>query len=182
MSDFDSLNSAEFSYEKKGEGKNKLYRILLICSYVLFVIVFFLACYLSKLVPAFALAPVLLWILIFFTWRLVSYDMYFEFSTGTLTLGKVRVRKSGRRRTPLLSIPVKSAKEIAPFDASVVISPSEKLYDFSASATSDKRIFIRFEKNGEPSVAVFEGTARIGKLLSSYSENAHDLKGKEFHG
>ncbi len=182
MSDFDSLNSAEFSYEKKGEGKNKLYRILLICGYVLFVIAYFLACYLSKLIPAFAVAPIFLWILIFFTWRLVSYDMYFEFQSGTLTLGKVRVRKSGRKRTPLLSITVKNAKEIAPFDASVSLDATEKLYDFSASPTSDKRIFIRFEKDGAPAVAIFEGTARLGKLLSSYSENAHDLKGKEFHG
>ena len=182
MSDFDSLNSAEFSYEKKGEGKNKLYRILLVIGYVLFVVVFFLACYLSKLIPVFAVAPIFLWIVIFFTWRLVSYDMYVEFASGTLTLGRVRVRKSGRKRTPFLSIPMKSAKEIAPFDSSVLISPSEKLYDFSASPSSDKRIFIRFEKDGAPSVAIFEGTARLGKLLSSYSEIAHDLKGKNFHG
>jgi len=41
---------------------------------------------------------------------------------------------------------------------------------------------VRFEKNGEKSIAIFEGTARLGKLLTSYSENAHDLKGKDFHG
>ena len=182
MSDFDSLNSADFSYEKKGEGKNKLLRALLICGYVLFMIVFFLACYLSKLIPVFALSPLFLWMLIFFTWRLVSYDMYFEFSSGVLTLGRVRIRKSGAKRTPQLSISAKSAKEIAPFDASVSIGADEKLYDFSASPSSDKRIFIRFEKDGAPSIAIFEGTARIGKLLAAYSEIAHDLKGKDFHG
>ena len=181
MADFDSLNSAEFSYEKKGEGKNKLYRILLIVGYVLFVIAFFLACYVSKLIPAFAVAPVFLWILIFFTWRLVSYDMYVEFHSGSLTLGRVRVRKSGSKRTPLLTVAAKSAEEIAPFDSTVSLE-GVKVYDFSASPTSDKRIFIRFTKDGEKSVAIFEGTARIAKLLSSYSESAHDLKGKDFHG
>jgi len=181
MAEFDSLNSAEFSYEKKGEGKNKLYRILLIIGYVLFVIVFFLACYLSKLIPAFAVAPIFLWMLIFFTWRLVKYDMYVEFQKGSLTLGRIKVRKSGTKRTPLLIVPVKSAEEIAPFDSSVSLEGS-KVYDFSESPTSDKRIFIRFEKNGEKSIAIFEGTARLGKLLTSYSENAHDLKGKDFHG
>ena len=145
-------------------------------------LVFFLACYVSKLIPVFAVAPIFTWILVFFTWRLVSYDMYFEFSTGVLTLGRVRVRKSGAKRTPFVSIPVKNAKEIAPFDASVSLDATEKLYDFSASPTSNKRIFIRFEKDGAPAVAIFEGTARIAKLLSAYSDIAHDLKGKTFHG
>ena len=181
MAEFDSLNSAEFSYEKKGEGKNKLYRALLIIGYVLFVIGFFVACYVSHLYVAFAIAPVFTWILVFFTWRLVSYDMYVEFQAATLTIGKVRVRKSGKRKVPYVSIPVKSAEEIAPYDATVSLE-GLKLYDFSESPTSDKRIFIRFEKNGERSIAIFEGTARLAKLLSSYSEKAHDLKGRDFHG
>ena len=181
MAEFDSLNSAEFSYEKKGEGKNKLYRILLIIGYVLFVIVFFLACYLSKLIPAFAVAPIFLWMLIFFTWRLVKYDMYIEFQSGSLTLGRVKVRKSGTKRTPLLTVSVKSAEEVAPYSSAVSLE-GLKVYDFSESPFSDKRIFIRFMKDGEKSVAIFEGTARLGKLLASYSENAHDLKGKDFHG
>ena len=181
MAEFDSLNSAEFSYEKKGEGKNKLFRILLICGYVLFVIVYFLACYLTKLIPAFAVAPIFLWMLIFFTWRLVKYDMYAEFQSGTLTLGKVRIRKSGAKRTPILIIAVKSAEEIAPYDSTVSLEGAT-LYDFSESPSSDKRIFIRFVKDGAPAVAIFEGTARLGKLLTAYSEKAHDLKGKDFHG
>ncbi len=182
MSDFDSLNQAEFSYEKKSVGKNKLYRILLIIGYVLFVILFFLACYLSKLIPVFALSPIFTWMLVFFTWRYVSYDMYFEFAAGVLMLGTVRVRKSGRTKKPRLFISVKDALEIAPYDPASAPKDVEKAYDFSESPTSDKRIFILFEKDGVRSLAIFEGTARIARLLSSFSKNAHDLKNNEFHG
>lgn len=182
MSDMDSPNYAEFSYEKKGEGKNKLLRILLIIGYFLFAVLFFLACYLSGLIPVFAVAPIFVWMLVFFTWRLVSYDMYFEFQSGTLTLGKIRVRKSGRLKKPMLTVTVKDAEEIAPFDSSVSFAENTKIYDFSSSPSSASRIFIRFKKDSAPAVAIFEATARIGKLLTSFCPNAHDLKGKDFHG
>ena len=178
----DSPNYAEFSYEKKSVGKNKLYRMLLIVSYVLFAILFFVVCYLSGLIPVFAIAPIFVWMLVFFTWRLVSYDMYFEFRSGTLTLGKIRVRKSGRLKKPMLTVTVKDAEEIAPFDTTVALGKDVAVYDFSESPVSEKRIFIRFTQSGAPAVAIFEGTARLGKLLTSFCPNAHDLKGKDFHG
>lgn len=181
MSDFESLNSAEFSYEKKGEGRVLLFRILLIVGYVLFLVAFFLFCYLTKLIPLFAVAPVFLWIVIFFTWRLVSYDLYFEFQSGMLTLGTFRTRKGERIKKVKLTLAVQSATEIAPYTKDVIFD-GETVYDFSAAPSSDKRIFIRFAQNGKPCVAIFEGTARIGKLLTSFCPNAHDLKGKDFHG
>ena len=181
MSDMDSPNYAEFSYEKKSEGKNKLCRMLLVVGYILFTVLFFLVCYLTKLIPVFAVAPIFVWMLVFFTWRLVSYDMYFEFRSGTLTLGRIRVRKSGRLKKPMLTVKVKDAEEIAPFD-STVSTDGAKVYEFSESSTSQSRIFVRFTENGAPALAIFEGTARLGKLLTSFCPNAHDLKGKEFHG
>ena len=68
MNEYDSPNYASFSYQKKNEGTVKLKRSLMVLGYVLYLVVFFLACYLSKLIPVFALAPLTLWIIIFFTW------------------------------------------------------------------------------------------------------------------
>ncbi len=182
MNDFDPPNYAEFSYEKKSEGKNKLSRILLVLGYIAFISLFFLVCYLTRLIPVFAVAPIFLWMLIFFTWRLVSYDMYFEFKSGTLSLGRVKEKKTGRIKKELLSLSVQNAREICPYTKDLSLAKEKRVYDFSSAPSSDKCILIRFDQGGTPCAVIFEGTARIGRLLTAFSPNAHDLKGKDFHG
>ena len=182
MNEYDSPNYASYSYEKKNVGKVRLYRTLMIVGYVLYTLVFFLICYASGFIPVFAVAPVTLWIIIFFTWRLVAYDVYFEFKSGMLELGHVKVTKSGRVQSPKLSIHVKEATFAAPLSGNEAFLEGNKLYDFSESPTSENRILIIFENDGKSCAAVFEGTAKIANLLSSFCPKAKDLKGKIFHG
>jgi len=78
MNEFDSPNYTEFSYEAKAEGKIKIMRILAIIGYVAFVAAYFLVCYITRVIPAFAIAPIFTWILIFFTWSLVKFDYISE--------------------------------------------------------------------------------------------------------
>ena len=158
MNEYDSPNYAEFTYEKKNEGKVRLARNLMICGYVLYLVVFFLACYLSRVIPVFALAPLTLWIIIFFTWKLVKYDCYFEFKAGMLELGTVKVNKKGdRRKNQLVSIHVKEAISATLYDPkSDDLKTVEKVYDLSESQHSDKRILIIFEKDGKRQAAIFD--------------------------
>ena len=173
----------EYSYERKSEGKYLIYKILMIIGYALFVGGFFILCYFTRIIPLFALAPFLLWIIVFFTWKYVSYDCYYEFKAGMLELGNIKVSKSGRRKTPILNIHVKDALYIAPYDeSSERISDIKKIYDFSESQTSPHRIAMIFERNGQVCATVFEGTAKIAKLLSSFCQNAKNLKDRTFHG
>ena len=184
MNEFDSPNYAEFSYEVKNEGKVKAMRMLAIAGYILFVAAYFLICYITRVIPAFAIAPIFTWILIFFTWNLVKFDYYFEFKTGMLELGKITGGKKGRKNQPILTVHVKDAVFIAPFEGAHAerLSEAKKIYDLSASQTSDKRIIILFEEKGETSAVIFEGTARIANLLTSFCPNTVDLKGKQLHG
>jgi hypothetical protein len=94
MFEDESPNSAEYVYEKQSKGKVKLQRTLMICLYVVFVLAYFLFCYISRIIPLFAMAPIFLYILYLFTWRLVKYDCYWEFRSGELTAGTVRVGKA----------------------------------------------------------------------------------------
>lgn len=183
MSEFDSPNYAEYAYERKNEGKYLRNKILMIIGYALFVVGFFLVCYLTRIIPMFALAPFLLWILVFFTWKYVSWDYYYEFKSGMLELGSIKTTKSGRKKKPTLNIHIKEALYIAPYDeSSERVSDIKKIYDFSASQTSPHRIAIIFEKDGKTVATIFEGTAKIAKLLSSFCDKAKNLKGKTFHG
>ena len=184
MNEFDSPNYAEFSYEVKSEGKIKTMRTLAVLGYVLFIAAYFLVCYITRVIPAFAVAPIFTWILIFFTWNLVKFDYYFEFKTGMLELGKITGGKKGRKKQSMLTIHVKEAKFIAPFEGEHKerLADAKKVYDLSSSQSSDKRIILLFEEKGEISAVIFEGTAKIANLLASFCPNATDLKGKQLHG
>lgn len=182
MSEFDSPNYVDYVYDRKKEGKVKLYQNLMIALYLVYGIglsVLFCVINLPMVVPV---VVVTLYVLYLCTWRLVSYDIYYEFKEGRLELGKIKVSKQGRRKNPKLSIHIKEAVEIAPYESASQIEGIKTVFDYSESPTSDKRIVIIFDKEGERCAALIEGTAKVGKLFTSFCPNAHDLKGKEFHG
>lgn len=181
MFEDESPNSAEYVYEKQSKGKVKLQRTLMICFYVVFVLAYFLFCYISRIIPLFAMAPIFLYILYLFTWRLVKYDCYWEFRSGELTAGTVRVGKT-KKRVPVVKLRVKEALAIGPLNSISDLGEAKKIYDFSESPTSDKRIYVIFEKDGVRSALLIEATAKLGKLLAAFSKNADSVKGLQFHG
>ena len=183
MSEYDSPNFAEFSYTRKSEGKYKVKRCVLIACYALFVGMFFGVVLMTKLIPVFALCPIFLWMLIFFTWRYVSYDYYFEFKEGHLQFGKIMGTKRGRKKYPLVRVHIKEAELIAPYvECEERLSEAKKIYDYSQSGSSDKRILILFREGSDLSAVIFEGTAKIAKLCASFCENSQNMKGQTFHG
>ena len=182
MSEFDSPNYVEYSYEKKSEGKVKLERRLMIALYIVFGLGATGALIGFQLYPVVAVVPVLVYILFLCTWRLVKYDVYYEFKEGNLSLGKIKVTQQGRIKKPAVSVHIKDALDIAPYETKEQLSSVEKLYDYSESLTSDKRILVVFSEKGIRAAVLLEATAKLGKLFTSFCPNAHDLKGKDFHG
>ena len=170
MNELDSPNSFEYSYEKKATGKNLIGRVMFVILYVAFTVGAFLFCYISGFVPLFAILPMLLWILVFFTWRYVKYDIYYEFSLGTLTLGRIYTSKRGRRKRVALSIRVKDATSVCRYNDNTEKS-RVRVRDFRASAASENAIAIYTAINGRPSLILSEHTDRIEKLLHSFSKN-----------
>ena len=183
MSEFDTPNYAEYVYERKNEGSVLLSKILMISVYVVFAVGFFLVCFLTRLIPVFAICPLLLLVLVICTWRFVSYDYYFEFKAGTLELGTVRLKKSDRKKFPKISIRAKEAKLAAEYTEVVdQIKDIKNVYNFAAGENSPHRIAVVFDKDGAECLAIFEGTAKVANLLASFCENGKTLKGKTFHG
>ena len=182
MSEFDTPNYAEFSYAVKSEGKIKLYRRLLLLGYAAFVGIFFGVCVATKFIPIFATCPIFTWMLVFFTWRYVSYDCYFVFQGGMLELGTSRNGKGGMKKYPKIKIHVKEASLVGVYSAERDLSGYSKVYDLSESQGSDKRIMIAFDNKGEKSVAIFEGTKKVAKLLDSFCPNSEGIKNLDFHG
>ena len=173
MSEFDSPYACESTYSKKAEGVNALARLLLVLLYVAFVGGFFGFCYISRIIPLFAVCPIFLWMLIFFTWRLVDYDYYFEFRTGTLSVGRSVVRKKREIRKPKYTVTVKDASAIYGLPrGKVKFSSSVKVYDFSGTRNSECRIAIVTKSDKKEEICIVECTRPLAKLIMSYNKSA----------
>ena len=181
MADMDSLNSCEYVYEQKSEGKVRMKRRLMAAFYFVFGIGLFVLC-LSINPYLFAIGPLSVYILFLLTWRLVKYDCYWEFEHGKLTVGKVKVTKHGRHKTPKLDIIAKSALEVGYFEGASSLAGAEVIYDYSESQSSDKRVYLIYERDGKKRAIIIEATARLAGLLVSYCPEAKGIKGKQFHG
>ena len=182
MANSESLNSAEYVYDINSEGKFLFLRLMTVSLYALFILSYFLFCYITRIITLFAIAPMLLYIIILFTWRLVKYDVYWSFERGTLEIGKVTKKRGITGRKKITEIHVKDAFEISPYVSKKQLSDIKSVYDISGSPKSQNRIIIIFSENGKRACAIIEATARLAQLLSAFSGNAHDIKGKKFHG
>lgn len=183
MNEYDSPNFAEYVYDRKNEGKLKLMKNIAICGYALFAGGIFAVLCAFQLFWFVAVLPIFTWMLVYFTWGYISYDYYYEFNHGQMEFGAVRVTKNGRRRRPKLKLVVKEAslaKVYNPGEDS--LDGIEKVYDFSESQTSDKRIILFFNDGGKSAAVIFEGTARVAKLIASFCQNGTALKGEILHG
>ncbi|MBQ8371420.1 MAG: hypothetical protein IJX38_00570 [Clostridia bacterium] len=172
MNELDSPNYTEFTYEKKVTRRILVERIALIAFYVAFVTAFFLVCYVTRVIPVFAMCPLFLWMLVFFTWRLVSYDVYYTFNHGEMELGRMTLRRRRQVRTAVLRVDVKTATLVMPSTAARNREVKvKKRYDFSAKASSDELIMLFPGKRGSTAVTL-ESTPRLRKLLLSYARAA----------
>ena len=182
MNETESPNFSEYIYEKKNVGKTRLKRSLMISLYVIFFIAFFIFCYITRIIPLFAVAPLLLYILVLLTWRLVKYDIFWQFSKGKLDIGKIKTSRFGTRRKTVTSIHIKDAQLITVYEGAHQYRGIKRVYDFSESKSSDNRIIIIYIEEGRTCCAIIEATARLAKILSAFSDKCENIKGQVFHG
>ena len=172
MREGDTQFSCEYSYEVKLEGKRRFLAVGLIALYVLFAVGCFFLCYVSGWIPLFAVLPIFLWMLVYFTWRPSFPDRYFEFSKGYLSLGYETGKKRIRREK--MRIHVKEATKIYRLGTGrVKLNGTETVLDFSSSENAKDRVCIITEE-GKRAVIV-DATPALIKLLASYCPNAEGL-------
>ncbi|MBQ7363136.1 MAG: hypothetical protein IJW48_01660 [Clostridia bacterium] len=110
--------------------------------------------------------------LIYFTWRRSAPDCYFEFRSGTLSLGIEAGRRRARREK--IRIHVKEAERICPAGPGrVKLSGVSRMYDMSSSSSVSERVCIVYD--GGRTAVVFDTTPALSRLLVSYSSNADEL-------
>jgi len=175
------FNSYDFSVSQKSEGKWLVYRILMITLYVLFAVGYFIAIYVTRMIPLGAFIPLLVWILIFFTWRYVTPDYKYTLVSGVFTLYTVYSKKEKKR----LSFRICDAEKIAPVSKiSDILSTIPKKHISVATPTKeDENAYgAIFTEGGIRRAVIFVPTDDAVRILRFYNSKATDISGIISHG
>ena len=168
----DSANYAEYVVAQKSEGTYKLKRIGMIVFYVVFTGGVFGALCAAKIFPVIALLPVLVWFVIWQTWRFVSIEHEYVISSGTMTFTDIY---GNRTRKKLFEKKIKDMERIAPMtdEYASEYADAEVRYDWRGSSGSPDSYFLTCRNdNGKKVVVFFEATNKAVKIMRFYNSAA----------
>ena len=172
-------NEFDYTVAKKVEGKYRIYRILMVLLYVLFGSVYFIGMAIAHLYPIMAFTPLLVWILVFFTWRFVSIEYRYETVSGGIKFYNVY---GGKKKKLILEMRIKEFEEISPIDpetkARIAETGFDKSYNFARSENDDTdKYFASFkDKDGRHCILYFEATEQALKILRFYNSKTTVIK------
>ena len=173
MSEENSFLYAEYAKPITKKGKYGRLRLLLILSYVI-VGAAYAAFFVSVHIPHFiAILPLLLWMLVYFTWGTVSFEIRVKTESGLLTIEKL----CGKKAKVLYSVKIKelSTVEIYAPQRLTAIAPHLAL-DHRADPHSSASYLALHEKDGKKTVLLFEATDAVLKIIRYYNEEAIRLE------
>lgn len=178
MSEENSFYYAEYAKPVAKKGKNKQLRLLLILSYILFAILYSVAfTVLIKLPQVIAILPLFLWMAVYFTWGIVSYECAVRVSEGKLSFLKLR----GKKEKLLLSFAIKEASVIAPY-AEKYTEPLKAIgaspLDFRADSDSKECYYAIVAQGEETKAVIFDAAEKV--IHSLYYYNKNTVKDTEF--
>ena len=162
----------EYTVEQKCEGKWKLYKSLMLSLYFLYTLAYFIAIYVTRIIPLGALIPVTLWILVFFTWRYVKPEYKYEIDGAHLTF---TVIYGGRTKKVKAKIKLCEAHTVLPLpEASGAIGDFSPEVIFNALPTvtePDAYVMLYTREDGKRCELVFKATQDGLKAIRFYNKN-----------
>ena len=173
MSEETNFNFAEYAKPVAKNGKNRRNRILLFLLYILVAGAYVGGAIAITIPHLIAILPFLLWILIFFTWRTVSYECCIRTESGKVSFLKLR----GKHETHLLSLETKSILFARPFREEDVSDKTVTVYDFRADQREAGYLLL-FQKGKEQAYVRFECTIAVAKAMHYYNKEV--LVDKDF--
>ena len=163
------LANYEYTVAQKNEGKWSIYRWLMLSGYVLFAAGYFIAAYLSGFIPLVAILPLLLWILVYFTFRYVKPEYKYEISEAYLKFYKIY----GKSEKETARIKICDADFIIPLENAIdEIQAYAPLCTYSAIPSKDSTdlyVILYKDSLGVASAFMFKATAEALKCLKFYN-------------
>lgn len=174
-----------YGVKKKPDGSLKRNRVLLFCGYIVFAILymmFFLGALgvPIKLPVAITFLPLLIWMLVFFTWRYVSVECEYQILDGEMKCMEIYGSKTMRT---LCRVRISAMTRIAPyhsdFRAEADAVPSENRCLCASSMDAPDLYFAVFKgEDGADCVVFFEATEKTLRVLRYYNSETVMAKTK----
>ena len=168
MNDF---NTAEYVVTQAKEGKNLAKRRLLMLSYVLGLAAVIGLIALSGLWVVVSVIPILLWIVVHFTWRTVNVEYKYTIAHGIIEFSECY--SSGNDKVTV-SLPVKDFSYIGSLTEGEQKTngfASVKVYDYRGSKEKTPVAVGLFEQNGKKCAVLFIYDKKCASLLKLYNKN-----------
>ena len=166
------MNQYEYIVKQKSEGIWKLRRILMITAYVLLPLAF-LATFVALNFPwAITFLPLLVWGMIFLTWRFVSPEYEYTTLSGEITFTTIF---GGKTRKTLFTANIKDFVKIAPYDAEAeaYVTAQKCTRDFRcmSSLQAPDLYYGIFMLGEDKCVVYFEATEKALKIMKYYNHS-----------
>ncbi len=173
--------SFEHCVRQRITGKWIGYRAALLLLYVLFVATILVVGLFTRIFwPFFALVPLLLWILVFITWRYTDVEYEYTVTSGKLTFSKIY---GGRSRKRVFEMNLRDAVLIAPLDGSTYSARAtayrpERSFEGVSSFTAPNIYMLLFELDAKKradkrrAIFYFEATKKSLSICRFYNQSA----------
>ena len=165
------LANYEYTVAQKSEGKWSIYRWLMLSGYVLFAAGYFIAAYLSGFIPLVAILPLLLWILVYFTYRYVKPEYKYEISEAYLKFYRIY----GKKAKEVTRIRICDADFIIPLESAITeiqrYSPSRTYSAIPSKDSTDLYVILYKNDSQDACAFMFKATAEALKCLKFYNGN-----------
>lgn len=168
MSEENSFLFAEYAHPVVSRGRIKRVRILLILLYFATAAayaLFFISISIPHLI---AILPLLLWILVHYTWGSVSFEYFVRVESGTVSFGKLR----GKKQRVLFSCRAKDFRFVKKKSAA---SPDDltaaRTLDFRYDPTTQDCYFAVTSVKHEPVAILFHATDAVLTAMRYYNKS-----------
>ncbi len=160
-------NYFEYAVDVKPQGRLRFRRLLLVLFYVLFSACFFFGFSLLGIPQVIAVLPIIIWILVYYTWLYVSVSYEYVIAVGEITFVAVY---GNRKRRELLRLHIREVESVFYEDDGTAY---DRVYDYRGDRETPDSYAIAFnDVEGHRAVVYFEATRKALKLLALYNPSA----------
>ncbi len=161
---------AEYTRPVAKKGKNRRLRHLLLLGYIVFALLYCLLFTVPIKIPqVIAVLPIFLWILIFYTQRLVNYEIQVSVSGGFLAFAHIWNKK----RTERQRIALKSIREISKLEKGAAPQKTGfRIFDFRADADAEDAYSAICETENGEAIFYFQATPQLLASIRYFNKQA----------
>ena len=168
----DLFATYEYTVSPSGHGRAVMKKVLFIFGYILFaaILVSVILIWLKAAIPLISVVPVILWLLIWLTWRYACLEYEYSFTSGIMTVSHIYGNKT---RKTIQEITIKDMAVIKPLaearDDIRSFGPETVLDKTSSQDAKNVYVALYKDKHEKKTELLFDASEQTLKILKFYN-------------